>query len=279
MHDPAAADLRATIEALFERAGELEPGDGAALDAVTAAVELLETGAERVARTAADGTTQVQEWLKKAILLLFRLRSVETTELGPFEYADKIPLKTGFERTGVRVVPGASARWGCYLAPGVVLMPSYVNIGAYVGADTMVDTWATVGSCAQIGARVHLSGGVGIGGVLEPPGAVPVVVEDDALIGSRSTVTQGARVGRGAVLGEGTVLNPAIPVIDAESGEELSRGVVPPWCVAVSAARKRQYQGGEFFLPCVLVVARLEEGRRHDKAQLNELLRDHGAVS
>jgi 2,3,4,5-tetrahydropyridine-2-carboxylate N-succinyltransferase len=160
---------------------------------------------------------------------------------------------------------------------GVILMPSYVNIGGRVGADTMVDTWATVGSCAQIGARVHLSGGVGIGGVLEPPNAVPVVVEDDVLIGSRCMVTQGARVGRGAVLAEGTILNPSIPVIDAASGEEVSRGVVPPWSVAISASRRREYPGGEFFVPCVLIIKRLTEGERHDKSQLNAVLREHGA--
>jgi 2,3,4,5-tetrahydropyridine-2,6-dicarboxylate N-succinyltransferase len=176
----------------------------------------------------------------------------------------------------VRVVPGASARWGSFLDRGVVLMPSYVNIGARVGAGTMVDTWATVGSCAQIGARVHLSGGVGIGGVLEPPNAVPVVIEDDAMIGSRSMITQGARVGAGSVLGEGTILNPSIPVIDAETGEEIGRGVVPAWCVAVTAGRRRVYPGGEFFLPCVLVIKRLTEGERHDTARLNEILREHG---
>jgi len=218
----------------------------------------------------------VHEWLKKAILLLFRLRAIETIELGPFEYADRLPLKQGYRAAGIRVVPGASARWGAHLERGVVLMPSYVNIGAYVGADTMVDTWATVGSCAQIGARVHLSGGVGIGGVLEPPNATPVVIGDDVTIGSRSMITQGARVGTGSVLGEGTVLNPGIPVIDAQSGEELSRGQVPPWCVAVAASRRRVYPGGEFFLPCVLVIRRLTEGERADKAQLNAILREHG---
>jgi 2,3,4,5-tetrahydropyridine-2-carboxylate N-succinyltransferase len=140
----------------------------------------------------------------------------------------------------------------------------------------MVDTWATVGSCAQIGANVHLSGGVGIGGVLEPAQAAPVVVEDEALVGSRCMVTQGARIGRGAVLGEGVILNPSIPVVDAETGEEVSRGVVPPWCVAISASRRRQYPGGEFFVPCVLVIKRLSEGERHDKARLNDVLRDHG---
>ncbi len=156
-------------------------------------------------------------------------------------------------------------------------MPSYVNIGAWVGAGSMVDTWATVASCGQIGERVHLAGGVGIGGVLEPPNAVPVVVEDDAFVGSRCMVTGGARIGKGAVLGAGSFLDPSIPVFDAETGEEISRGVVPPWCVAIRASRRREYPGGEFFVPCVLVIKRLTEGERHDKAQLNEVLREHGA--
>ena len=268
--------LQERIEELWSRVGELSPEDVEAAETVTEAVDLLDRGVVRVAETGPDGSTVVHEWLKKAILLLFRLRELETTEAGPFEFVDKLPLKRDFARARVRVVPGASARWGSYLAPGVVLMPSYVNIGARVGEETMVDTWATVGSCAQIGARVHLSGGVGIGGVLEPPNAQPVVVEDTALIGSRCMITQGARVGRGAVIGEGTILNPSIPVVDAESGEELGRGVVPPWSVAVSAARRRVFAGGEFFLPCVLVIRRLEEGERHDKAQLNALLRAHG---
>jgi len=269
-------ELRRRIEELFDRIEDLSPADVEAAEAAAEAVELLDQGLARVAETGPDGETVVHEWLKKAILLLFRLRELQTTELGPFEYVDKLPLKRDFARAQVRVVPGASARWGSYLAPGVVLMPSYVNIGARVGEQTMIDTWATVGSCAQIGARVHVSGGVGIGGVLEPPNAKPVVVEDTALIGSRCMVTQGARVGRGAVLGEGAILNPSIPVVDAETGEELGRGVVPPWSVAVSAARRREFPGGEFFLPCVLVIRRLEEGERHDKAQLNELLRSHG---
>jgi 2,3,4,5-tetrahydropyridine-2-carboxylate N-succinyltransferase len=156
-------------------------------------------------------------------------------------------------------------------------MPSYVNIGARVGEGTMVDTWATVGSCAQIGARVHLSGGVGIGGVLEPPNAVPVIIGDDVLIGSRCMVTQGAQVGSGAVLAEGTILNPSIPVIDADTGVEISRGVVPAWSVGVPASRRREYPGGEFFMPCVLIIKRLTEGERHDKSRLNEVLREHGA--
>ena len=179
----------------------------------------------------------------------------------------------------VRVVPGASARYGSFLDRGVVMMPSYVNIGARVGANSMVDTWATVGSCAQIGANVHLSGGVGIGGVLEPPQAAPVLIGDDCLIGSRCIVAEGARVGDGAVLGAGVILTGSIPVIDAETGAELSRGIVPDWCVAISATRARQYAGGEFGLPCVLVVKRLSEGERHDKAKLNDILRDHGAAT
>jgi 2,3,4,5-tetrahydropyridine-2-carboxylate N-succinyltransferase len=271
-HGPLAAQ----VEELFGRIGELRVGDKAASHTVETAIDLLDRGEARVAEIGEDGRVVVHEWLKKAILLLFKLRAIETIEDRPFQYADRLPLKRDFEAAGVRVVPGGSARWGSYLAPGVVLMPSYVNIGARVGANTMVDTWATVGSCAQIGANVHLSGGVGIGGVLEPPNAVPVVVGDDVTIGSRSMVTQGARVGAGSVLGEGTILNPGIPVIDAETGEELSRGEVPPWCVAIQANRRRQYPGGEFFLPCVLVIRRLTEGQRHDTAQLNEILREHG---
>ena len=271
-------DLARRVTELWEQREELTTSPTREADAravVHAAIDLLDTGKARVAEVV-DGEVVVHEWLKEAILLLFRLSRMETTELGPFEYADKIPLKHHYEDAGVRVVPGGSARWGSYVGRGSILMPSYVNIGAYVGPETMVDTWATVGSCAQIGANVHLSGGVGIGGVLEPPQAAPVIVEDDALIGSRSMITQGARVGRGAVLSEGCILNPGIPVIDAETGEELSRGVVPPWTVGVGAMRPRRFPGGEFGLPCILVIRRLEEGRRHDTAQLNELLREHG---
>ena len=269
------ADLQARIEELWERRAELEPGDRDAGAVVLEAVTLLDTGGARVAELV-DGRPVVHQWLKQAILLLFKLSQMDTVELGPFEFADKIPLKGGYEKLGVRVVPGASARFGSYLAPGVVMMPSYVNIGAHVGANSMVDTWATVGSCAQIGANVHLSGGVGIGGVLEPPQAAPVIVEDDAMVGSRCMVTQGARVGQGSVLGEGAVLNPSIPVIDAETGAELSRGHLPNWSVGVAASRSREFAGGTFGLPCVLVIKRLTEGERHDKAKLNEILRGHG---
>jgi 2,3,4,5-tetrahydropyridine-2-carboxylate N-succinyltransferase len=274
------ADLEAQIHALWASRDDLSAvmTDDQAREVVHEAIQLLDSGAARVAEVV-DGDVVVHEWLKYAVLLLFRLSKMETIELGPFEYVDKIPLKHDYEGAKVRAVPGSQARWGSYLAPGVVLMPSYVNIGARVGEDTMVDTWATVGSCAQIGARVHLSGGVGIGGVLEPPQAAPVIVGDDALIGSRCIVAEGARVGQGAVLGAGCILTATIPVIDAETGNELSRGVVPDWCVAVSATRPRTFPGGEFGLPCVLVLKHLNEGERHEKSQLNAVLRDHGVAT
>jgi 2,3,4,5-tetrahydropyridine-2-carboxylate N-succinyltransferase len=271
------ADLQSRIEELWARVSELTPNDTDALWVVTEAVELLDRGEARIAEVDPDtDEVVVHLWLKQAVLMLFRLKAMETIEAGPFEYADKLPLKRHYAASGVRVVPGASARWGSFLDRGVICMPSYVNIGARVGADSMVDTWATVGSCAQIGERVHLSGGVGIGGVLEPAQAAPVIIEDDVMVGSRCMITEGARVGKGSLLGAGLILNPSIPVIDAETGEELSRGHVPPWCVAVQASRRREFPGGEFFLPCVLVIKRLTEGQRHDKAQLNDILRQHG---
>ena len=273
------SDLEATITELWERRDELGPHDEAATAAVLSAVGLLDSGEARVAEIDTSGEIVVHEWLKLAILLLFRQLDMATIELGPFEFADKIPLKHDYEKAGVRVVPGASARFGSFLEPGAVMMPSYVNVGARVGANSMVDTWATVGSCAQIGANVHLSGGVGIGGVLEPPQAAPVVVEDDCLIGSRCIVAEGARVGEGTVLAAGTILTGSIPVIDAVTGDEIGRGSVPPWCVAVDATRPRRYEGGEFGMHCVLVVRRLEPGERHDKAALNDILRDHGVTT
>src|SRR4051795_935456 len=275
----AVADLQAQVEELWERKSELAVADGDALPVVREAIDLLDRGDERVAEIDADGNVVVHEWLKQAILIYFKCSAMQTMELPPFEYADKVPLKHGYEEAGVRVVPGASARWGSFLDRGVVMMPSYVNIGARVGANSMVDTWATVGSCAQIGANVHLSGGVGIGGVLEPPQAAPVIVEDDAFIGSRSMITEGARVGRGAMLGAGVILNPSIPVIDAESGAEVGRGVVPPWCLVVNATRPREFAGGTFGLACCLIIKRFTEGERHDKAALNAALREHGVAT
>jgi 2,3,4,5-tetrahydropyridine-2-carboxylate N-succinyltransferase len=277
------ADLQSQIEELWSRRDELAAGDTDALGIVNEAIDLLDRGEARVAELVASGTDRedvvVHEWLKQAILLLFKLAGMETIETPPYEYADKIPLKRGYEAAGVRALPGAIARWGSFLDRGVILMPSFTNIGARVGARTMVDTWATVGSCAQIGSDVHLSGGVGIGGVLEPPQAAPVMIGDQAMIGSRSMIVEGARVGEGAFVGAGVILAASIPVIDAETGEEISRGVIPPWCVAVQASRRREYPGGEFGLACVLVIKRLVEGERHDKAQLNAALREHGVTA
>ena len=265
------SELRKSIEELWEQRDSLSFKDSEAVAKVHEAIELLDTGQERVAEVAEDGTVQVNQWLKLAVLLLFRLSQMETIELGPFEFADKIPLKKNYMDSKVRVIPGASARWGSYQAPGVVMMPSYINIGAYVGENSMVDTWATVGSCAQIGKNVHLSGGVGIGGVLEPPQAEPVIIGDDCLLGSRSIVAEGARVGEGTVLGAGCILTKSIPVIDVATGEELARGEVPAWSVAVSGTRPRTFAGGEYGMPAILVIKRLEEGERHDKSALNDI--------
>ena len=273
------SDLETRISTWYESIRELDPSNIEARRDVELAITKLDDGQIRVAEIGPDNAVVVHEWVKQAILLLFRLRELELTEVGPFEYLDKLELKHDYARRGVRVVPGASARRGSFLSRGVVMMPSYVNIGAWVGENTMVDTWATVGSCAQIGANVHLAGGVGIGGVLEPANAVPVVIEDDAFIGSRCMIVEGARVGKGSVLGAGTILNPSIPVIDAETGEEVSRGYVPDYCVAVSASRRREFPGGEFFLPCVLILKRMSEGERHNKVALNDILRDHGVAT
>ncbi|GAA3474020.1 2,3,4,5-tetrahydropyridine-2,6-dicarboxylate N-succinyltransferase [Nonomuraea roseola] len=266
--------LPAAVDELWSNRAQLSPSDSEARGIVVAAIDQLDTGKARVATVAESGEVVVDERAKRAILLSFKVLGMARSQVGDFQHHDRLPLKTTFD--GVRVVPGAIARWGSYLAPGVVLMPSFTNIGAFVDGGTMVDTWATVGSCAQIGRNVHLSGGVGIGGVLEPPNAVPVVVEDDALIGSRAMLVEGARVGRGAVVGAGTILSASMPVIDVQTGEELGRGRIPDWCVAVGGTRPKEFPGGTFGLPCVLVLKRLEPGQRHDKAALNEVLREHG---
>ena len=244
---------------------------------MVAAVDAIDAGQARVAwPDAASDEIVVDERAKRAILLAFRLLPMVRSQVGDFRYHDRVPLTAHLD--GVRAVPGAIVRWGAYVAPGAVLMPSFVNIGAHVDTGTLVDTWATVGSCAQIGKNVHLSGGVGIGGVLEPPNAIPVVVEDDAHIGSRSMVVEGARVRQGAVLGAGTILTRTTHVIDVETGDELPRGEAPAWSVCVGGTRPRKFPGGEFGMPCVLVLKRLPAGSAHDKAALNDILRDHGVT-
>jgi 2,3,4,5-tetrahydropyridine-2,6-dicarboxylate N-succinyltransferase len=267
--------LPEAIDRLWERRAELTPQDAAVRAEIVAAVDQVDAGTARAAFIDAEtDEVVVDERVKRAILLAFKVLPMEESVVGEFRHHDRVPLKTRLD--GVRVVPGAIARWGAYLAPGTVLMPSFTNIGAYVDSGTMVDTWATVGSCAQIGKNVHLSGGVGIGGVLEPPNAVPVVVEDECMIGSRSMVVDGARVRTGAVLGAGSILTATTHVIDVETGTELPRGEAPPWSVCVGGTRMRKFGGGDYGMPALLMLRRLPEGSRHDKARLNDILRDHG---
>ena len=266
--------IAAVIDELWDRRADLTPDDADARALVVTAIDQLDAGEARVAQVV-DGEVVVDERAKRAILLAFKvLPMVESTTA--YYAHDRVPLKTRFD--GVRVVPGAIARWGSHFEPGVVLMPSYTNIGGYVGSGSMVDTWATVGSCAQIGKNVHLSGGVGIGGVLEPPQAAPVVVEDDAFIGSRSMVVEGARVRRGAKLGAGAIVTSSTRVFEAETGKELARGEVPERAVAVGSTRVKSFAGGDFGMPCLLVLRYLEPGQEHDKLALNDILREHGVA-
>jgi 2,3,4,5-tetrahydropyridine-2-carboxylate N-succinyltransferase len=242
---------------------------------VEALIAALDRGETRVAEPDGEGW-RVNAEAQAAILEYFRLREMEPQEVGPFEYHDKIPLKHDYEKLGVRVVPPAVARYGSFLSPGVVMMPSYVNIGAWVGPRTMVDTWATVGSGAQIGADVHLAGGVGIGGVLEPPGARPVIVEDGAFIGSRSILTEGVRVGAGAVLGPNVSLTASVPIIDVTGASPVEhRTYVPPRAVVVPGTRPREFPAGTFHLACALIIGWRSESTDL-KVSLNEALREHG---
>jgi 2,3,4,5-tetrahydropyridine-2-carboxylate N-succinyltransferase len=274
---PFSSSLPAEIDALWERRADLSPADATAAAVVIEAVDLLDAGKARVAwvEPSSDAVV-VDERAKRAILLSFKVLAMRESSAGDFRYHDRMPLKTRFD--GVRVVPGAIVRWGAFVAPRAVLLPSFVNIGGYVDEGSMVDTWATVGSCAQVGKRVHLSGGVGLGGVLEPPNAVPVVVEDDAFVGSRSMVVDGARVRRGAKLGAGCILTASTHVFDAETGAELPRGEAPAWSVCVGSTRVKSFPGGDFGMPCLLVLRRLDEGQAHDKLVLNDILREHGVA-
>jgi len=235
----------------------------------------LDRGEVRVAEPI-DGDWRVNPEVQEAILEFFRLRQMEPQEVGPFEYHDKIPLKHDYERLGVRVVPPAVARYGSFLSPGVVMMPSYVNIGAWVGPRTMVDTWATVGSGAQIGADVHLAGGVGIGGVLEPPGARPVIVEDGAFVGSRAILTEGVRIVARAVIGPNVSLTSSVPVIDVTGDEPVEhRGFVPPRAIVVPGTRPKEFPAGTYQLACALIVGWRSESTDL-KVSLNDALREHG---
>jgi 2,3,4,5-tetrahydropyridine-2,6-dicarboxylate N-succinyltransferase len=270
-------DIAGRIEETWT-ATHADPESPIDAEAVEAAIAMLDKGEIRVAEPDPDGEGwRVHQWAKQAVLLYFRVRRLEVSEAGPFEYHDKLPLKHGYEDLRVRVVPPATARYGSYLSPGVVLMPSYVNIGAWVGPNTMVDTWATVGSCAQIGAGVHLAGGAGIGGVLEPLQAAPVVIEDGAFIGSRCVVVEGVHVGAHAVLGAGVRLTGNTPVIDVTGpGSVEHRGSVPAGAVVVPGTRDREFPAGKFGLPCGLIIGH-RTGATDDKVRLNEMLRDFGS--
>ncbi|MBV8714426.1 MAG: 2,3,4,5-tetrahydropyridine-2,6-dicarboxylate N-succinyltransferase [Chloroflexi bacterium] len=265
------SDLAATIGNVFASPDQLDRAESQL--AVEETIDGLDRGEIRLAEKSA-GDWVVHSWVQQAILLYFRLRQLETWQVGQFEYHDKLPLKHDYERLGVRVVPPATARYGSFLEPGVIMMPSYVNIGARVGSGTMVDTWATVGSGAQIGRNVHLAGGVGIGGVLEPPGARPVIVEDGAFIGSRCIITEGTLIEEGAVLGANVVLTSSTPIIDVTGSEPVTyRGRVPARSVVVPGSRPRSFPAGEFQVACALIIGQRTESTDL-KTSLNPALRD-----
>ncbi|WP_053992369.1 2,3,4,5-tetrahydropyridine-2,6-dicarboxylate N-succinyltransferase [Mangrovimonas sp. TPBH4] len=244
------------------------------IDSIRKVITLLDSGELRVAEPTADGW-QVNEWVKKAVVLYFPIQKMETLEVGIFEYHDKIPLKKGYAEKGIRVVPHAVARHGAYISAGTILMPSYVNIGAYVDEGTMVDTWATVGSCAQIGKNVHLSGGVGIGGVLEPLQAAPVIIEDNAFIGSRCIVVEGVRVEKEAVLGANVCLTASTKIIDVTGDEPVEmKGVVPARSVVIPGSYTKKFAAGEYQVPCALIIGKRKEST-DKKTSLNNALREY----
>lgn len=247
------------------------------LDAIGEVMEALDKGRMRVAEPV-NGGWQVNEWVKKAVILYFPTRKMETLHAGPMEFHDKIPLKKDYEKLGVRVVPHGVARYGAYISPGVILMPSYVNIGAYVDEGTMVDTWATVGSCAQIGKHVHLSGGVGIGGVLEPVQAAPVIIEDHVFVGSRCIVVEGVRVGKEAVLGAGVTLTQSTKIIDVTSPEAKEyKGYVPERSVVIPGSYTKKFPAGDYQVPCALIIGTRKEST-DKKTSLNDVLREHSVA-
>lgn len=244
------------------------------IDAINHVIEELDKGILRVAESDLNGNWIVNEWVKKAVVMYFPIRKMETIEVGPFEYHDKMALKTDYAKLGVRVVPPATARYGAYISKGVIMMPSYVNIGAYVDEGTMVDTWATVGSCAQIGKDVHLSGGVGIGGVLEPLQAAPVIIEDGAFIGSRCIVVEGVRVGKEAVLGANVVLTKSTKIIDVSGDKPVEHiGYVPDRSVVIPGSYAKQFPAGEYQVPCALIIGK-RKASTDLKTSLNDALRE-----
>lgn len=267
------SNLRALIEAAWDDRSLLKNEETRA--AIHATIEELDKGRLRVAEPNTTGEWQVNDWVKKAVVLYFPICQMETIEVGPFEFHDKIPLKSGYADLGVRVVPHAIARHGAFLEKGVIMMPSYVNIGAWVGSGTMVDTWATVGSCGQIGRNVHLSGGVGIGGVLEPLQATPTIIEDDCFIGSRCIVVEGVRVEKEAVLGANVVLTQSTRIIDVTGDAPITyRGRVPARSVVIPGSYTKQFPAGEYNVSCALIIGQRKEST-DKKTSLNAALRDY----
>lgn len=267
--------MRAIIEAAWEDRSRLEQEE--TQSAIRAVIEQLDLGQLRVAEPTANGW-QVNEWVKKAVVLYFPIQKMETLNAGPMEFHDKMPLKKDYAAKGIRVVPHAVARQGAYISSGVILMPSYVNIGAYVDEGTMVDTWATVGSCAQIGKNVHLSGGVGIGGVLEPLQAAPVIIEDNAFVGSRCIVVEGVRVEKEAVLGANVVLTASTKIIDVTGDEPVEmKGRVPARSVVIPGSYTKTFPAGDFQVPCALIIGKRKEST-DKKTSLNDALREHNVA-
>ncbi|MCD2260838.1 2,3,4,5-tetrahydropyridine-2,6-dicarboxylate N-succinyltransferase [Psychroserpens luteolus] len=264
--------LQDTIEKAWDDRSLLTSDD--TIKSIRQVINLLDEGTLRVAEPTPNGW-QVNEWVKKAVVLYFPIQKMETLEAGIFEYHDKIPLKRDYEKKGIRVVPNAVARHGAYISPGTILMPSYVNIGAYVDEGTMVDTWATVGSCAQIGKNVHLSGGVGIGGVLEPLQAAPVIIEDGAFIGSRCIVVEGVRVEKEAVLGANVVLTMSTKIIDVTGDTPVEmKGVVPERSVVIPGSYTKTFSAGNYNVPCALIIGKRKEST-NKKTSLNDALREY----
>jgi 2,3,4,5-tetrahydropyridine-2-carboxylate N-succinyltransferase len=268
-------DLRQIIEDAWDNREQLTESN--VQDAIRKVIDLLDVGELRVAEPVNDGW-QVNEWVKKAVVLYFPIQKMETLEAGIFEYHDKIPLKRGYKEKGIRVVPHAVARHGSYISKGTILMPSYVNIGAYVDEGTMVDTWATVGSCAQIGKNVHLSGGVGIGGVLEPLQAAPVIIEDGVFVGSRCIVVEGVRVEKEAVLGANVVLTMSTKIIDVTGDEPIEmKGRVPARSVVIPGSYTKTFKAGDYQVPCALIIGTRKEST-NKKTSLNDALREYGVA-
>ena len=267
--------MKQIIDAAWEDRSLLEQEQ--TQNTIRSVISQLDSGILRVAEPKETGW-QVNEWIKKAVVLYFPIQKMETLELGPLEFHDKIPLKKGYKEKGIRVVPHAVARHGAYLSKGVIMMPSYVNIGAYVDQGTMIDTWATVGSCAQIGKNVHLSGGVGIGGVLEPLQAAPVIIEDNVFLGSRCIVVEGVSVGKEAVLGANVVLTASTKIIDVTEAEPLeTKGHVPPRSVVIPGSYTKKFPAGDYQVPCALIIGKRKEST-NKKTSLNEALREHNVA-